>query len=263
MKINWHQIKSYVKHCFIAKRNGHGVHSPFAYQLCEEVFYNHHSFYVFDKLNLIRKQVLVDKTKIKMQDHGAGSKVFSKQERSIKNIAAKGISSQYQSEIIFKMINFLKAKNCLELGSSIGLNTLYMASVNSAIQVTSVDACEDLINYANQLAERNHYNNIEFICSTFDAALPNILSQKIDFIYIDGNHTYESTMKYFELILLNFQPSTVIVFDDIYWSEGMTKAWEEIKANPKLTLSIDTFHQGFVFFKEEIKEKIDLRFLLM
>lgn len=263
MKINWHQIKSYLKHCFIANRNGHGVHSPFAYQLCEEVFYNDHSFYVFDKLNLIRKQLLLDNTKIKMQDHGAGSKVFSKQQRQIKNIAAKGISSQYQSEIIFKMINFLNAKNCLELGSSIGLNALYMASANSGIKVISIDACEDLVNYAKQLAKRNHYNNIEFICSTFDETLPKVLNQKIDFIYIDGNHTYESTIKYFNLILLNVQPSTVIVFDDIYWSKGMTRAWKEIKANPKVTLSIDTFHQGLVFFKQEMKEKIDLRFLLV
>ena len=262
MNINWHQIKNYIKHFFIAHRKGHGVHSPFAFQLCEEVFYNHHSYYAFEELNSLREKLLKDKTKISMQDFGAGSKVFSQQDRIVKNIVAKGISSQYQSEIIFKIINFLKLKNCLELGSSIGLNTLYMASVNSSVKVSSIDACEDLIQYAKHLAKKYQRDNIEFIKSTFDEALPKLLKSSFDFIYIDGNHTYEASMKYFNWVLENVTTNTVVVFDDIYWSEGMTKAWNEIKSNKKVKLSIDTFHLGFVFFRDEIKEKIDLRFLI-
>jgi len=264
MKINWHQIKSYLRHYFTAHHNGHGVHSPFAFLLCEEVFYNQQQFYAFENLITLRNTLLQDNTEIKMEDFGAGSQIFKKQKRQVKSIVKGGISSQQQSELLFRMINFLNAKVCLELGTSIGLNTLYMASVNKNIKVISIEACSDLHHYAKQLAKQNAIHNIEFVKAKFDDALPAIVQQNesLDFIYIDGNHSYEATMRYFSWFLAKINSNTVIVFDDIYWSAGMTKAWNEIKLNPKIRLSIDTFYLGFVFFKEEIKEKIDLKFLI-
>ncbi len=264
MKIKWHQIKHYLRHYFIAHRKGHGVHSPFAFLLCEEVFYNQQQFYAFENLIRLRKALLQDNTKIKMEDFGAGSQIFTNKVRLVKNIAKSGISNQKQSELLFRMINFLNAKVCLELGTSIGLNTLYMASVNKNNRVISIDACADLYDYAKNLAKKNKLENIEFINAKFDAVLTEIIekNKSLDFIYIDGNHSYEATMRYFNFFVEKVNTNTVIVFDDIYWSPGMTKAWDEIKGNQKVKLSIDTFFMGFVFFKEEIKEKIDFKFFI-
>lgn len=255
-----HQAKQFIRHYFRAKRNGHGIHSPFAYQLCEEVFYNHNSFYAFDKLQLLRKQLLLDQRELEIKDFGAGSRTFMGNKRKIAEIARKGNSSKAQSELMFRLVNFLQSQYILELGTSLGLNTLYLASANPKAKVISIEGDEGLLDFAKKLAQHAEIKNIEFINGHFDTALPELLEKtnRLDFLYVDGNHTYEATKKYFEVSLEKVGEEGVIVFDDIYWSEGMTKAWREIKKHPEVSLSIDAFYFGMVFFRSEMKEKVEL-----
>lgn len=264
LKINFHQLKNFFRHFFVSQRKGHGIHSPFAYQLCEEVFYNVNSFYDFDELNKIRTHLLKNKVEIEIEDFGAGSKKLKKKSRKINDIAKKGISTAHQSEILYKLINFLNSKTCIELGTSLGLNTLYLAKVNSNATIITIEACEQLYLFASNLAFKNKFKNIQFIHSKFDVAFPKILNEikELDFLYVDGNHTYQSTLNYFYMALLKKNDSTVIVFDDIYWNKEMTEAWKEIKNHSSVSLSIDTFYFGIIFFKSEIKEKIDLKLFL-
>ncbi len=264
MSVNTHQIRSFIKHFFVAKRKGHGVHSPFAYKLCEEVFYNTDSFYAFKQLDLVRKHLLVDETILEIEDFGAGSKTLNDKSRKIKDIAAKGISSQKQSEILFKLLNFLKCETVIELGTSLGLNTLYLSMVNSNTKIISLEGDKSLSDFASQLSNKYKQTNTEFVHAKFDDILPSLLQKinTLDLFYVDGNHTYSATMRYFEMALPKKNQQSVFVFDDIYWSPEMTKAWEEIKKHPSVKLSIDTFYFGLVFFDEGIKEKVDLRMYL-
>ena len=264
MTINMHQIKQYLKHFFQAKRNGHGVHSPFAYELCEEVFYNRNTFYDFEALAAIRNTLLTDETGISITDLGAGSKTFKGSTRKIKDIAGKGISTAGQSEMIYRLMNFLKCSNAVELGTSLGMNALYMARVNKNNTVISIEGSKPLCDFAEELAKKNQVTNIQLIHSTFEEAFPRVLKdmEQLDLLYIDGNHTYTATCDYFQQALTRKHKGSVFIFDDIYWSKEMTKAWEEIKKHPSVSLSIDTFYSGLVFFKEEIREKVDLKFYL-
>lgn len=264
MTINFHQIKKYIQHFFAAKRNGHGVHSPFAYELCEQVFYNHSHFYDFDELKKIRATLLSNETEITIEDFGAGSKTFSSNKRKISELTKKGTSTTKQSETLYKLINFLNYKTSIELGTSIGLNTLYLANANKNGQTITIEGSKHLFEFATELAAKNKVDNIKFIHLKFDEALPQVLQNinSLDLFYVDGNHTYEATLNYFNLALDKKNNSSVFIFDDIYWSKGMTSAWEQIKKHPSVTLSIDTFYFGMVFFKEEIKEKIDLKMFL-
>ncbi|MEI8138001.1 MAG: class I SAM-dependent methyltransferase [Bacteroidota bacterium] len=264
MTINFHQLKYFIKNYFAAKRNGHGVHSPFAYQLCEEVFYNASHFYDFDALKKLRATLLNNETEIKIEDFGAGSKTFTTNKRKISELTKKGTSTTKQSETLYKLINFLNCNTSIELGTSIGLNTLYLASANKNGQVITIEGSKSLFEFAATLATTNKINNIEFTHAKFDEALPQALQKinSLDLFYIDGNHTYEATLNYFNLALTKKNNSSVFVFDDIYWSKGMTRAWEEIKKHPSVTLSIDTFYFGLAFFREEVKEKVDLKFYL-
>lgn len=261
MNVNLHQIRYFINHFFWAKRKGHGVHSPFAYRLCEEVFYNGHHFYDFKALNAIRNGLLVNEDLMEVEDLGAGSKTFRSNTRKIKAIASKGISTQKQSEMLYKLINFLKCTTCLELGTSIGLNTLYLAGANPHAEVISIEGSKNLADFALHLAKKNNTRNIRFIHASFDEVLPGILKdvKSLDLLYVDGNHSFEATLRYFKLALEKKCPESVFIFDDIYWSKGMTEAWKEIKAHPSVTMSIDTFYSGMVFFREEIKEKQELR----
>lgn len=263
MTINSHQIKHYIKHYIVAKRGGHGVHSPFAFQLCEEVFYNRNSFYDLEELKKVRAQLLKDETEIIVEDLGAGSKTFTSNKRKIKDLAANGISSEKQSETLYKLINFLNCSTIIELGTSIGLNTLYLAKASKNGRVLTIEGSKSLFEFASTLAKKNNISNIQFFESKFDDVLPTLLqNNSASLIYIDGNHTYEATLRYFNLVLAKKDNSTILVFDDIYWSEGMTKAWNEIKTNTSVTMSIDLFYFGIVFFKEEVKEKVDLKLFL-
>lgn len=260
MPINLHQIKQFIRHFLTAKRNGHGIHSPFAYQLCEEVFYNELSFYDFISLSTVRNELLNHQESLEVEDYGAGSKTFKTTVRKIKDIAKQGISSQKQSELLYKLMNYLHCANVVELGTSLGLNTLYMARVNKNATVISIEGSKALYDFASQLALKNKVNNIRFINARFEDAFPQLLQEidKLDVLYVDGNHTYEATLSYFKQALEKRHKHSVFIFDDIYWSKGMTRAWEEIKKYPAVSLSIDTFYFGIVFFKEELKEKVDL-----
>ncbi len=262
--INFHLAFHFIRHFFSAKRNGHGVHSPFAFNLCEEVFYNNNAFYDFDELKLLRRSLWDNKQYIEVEDFGAGSKKFRSRRRRVGDIAINGISTSLQSEIFYKLINYLRINHTVELGTSLGLNTLYLALANPGKQVISIEGSKSLYEFAKTLAATKQVRNIEFINGKFDEVLPGVLNRLEHpfLVYIDGNHTYEATMAYFKLALQKTDNNSVIIFDDIYWSKGMTRAWEEIKTNQAVSLSIDAFYFGAVFFKTEVKEKVDLRIWL-
>lgn len=255
------QIKKYFQHWFHSSRNGHGVHSPFAYSLCEEVFYNSKPFYEFETLERLRFELLHNNSELEISDLGAGSKHLRSNKRKIKDIAAKGISSHKQSQILFRLINYFHFTCCLELGTSLGLNTMYMAMAQKKGEVHSLEGSGQLLQFAKALAKQHQANNIRFYAGNFDLTLPQVLNTlpRVDLAYIDGNHSFDATLRYFHLLLEKIHSDSVLVFDDIYWSRGMAKAWEEIKQHPKVTLSIDTFYSGYVFFKSELKNKQDTK----
>lgn len=263
--MNINLLKHYILHFFKAKRKGHGIHSPFAYQLCEEVFYNPCAFYEFESLDVLRQDLLEDNRVLNIDDYGAGSTVFRNRQRKISAIAQKGISSKGQSELLFKLSNFLNCQTRVELGTSLGLNTLYLASVNKLGKVYSLEGSSELLEVARTLCKKRQLENcIQFVEGRFDDTFAGVLNSipQLDLLYVDGNHTYEATLRYFRMALAKTHKNTVFVFDDIYWSTGMTKAWQEICNHPSVTLSIDAFYLGMVFFRPEIKEKQALRFFL-
>ncbi len=264
MNLNLYLIKHYIRHFFQAHRKGHGIHSPFAYQLCEEVFYNTHPFYELKRLRDLRQSLGKNNTVLTVEDFGAGSKVFKSNERVVNQLVKSGTSSVKQSEILYRLSNFLNAKTSLELGSSIGLNALYLATVNSSHKVVSIEGSAELAAFASKLAKDHHCSNLEIKHAKFDEILPTLLPQlqSIDLLYIDGNHTYEATMRYLQLALPYMSKTGVVVLDDIYWSQGMTKAWKEACELPQVTLSIDGFYFGMLFFREEILEKVNLKMML-
>ncbi len=173
------------------------------------------------------------------------------------NIALHGISSQKQSELLFKLINFLKCDIIIELGTSLGLNTLYLSFANSKSKIYSLEGSQSLVEFSQTLFAKKERTNITSIQGNFDETLPKLFStlSSFDLLYIDGNHTYEATLRYFKLALEKTTNGSVIIFDDIYWSKGMTQAWEEIKAHEQVKLSIDCFYFGMVFFRNEQKQK--------
>ncbi len=225
------------------------------FKLYTEVITDKNRFYAFDELDKVRKQLLTNQQTIEVIDLGAGSKKMNNK-RKVSDIAKYSIANKKYSELLFRLVNYFKPESVLELGTSLGLSSLYMAHAVPKANIVSVEGCPNTYTFAKQLITNSGVKNIELINSSFDDAVETTLqNKKFDLIYIDGNHTYEATIKYFHLLLKNVNENSLLIFDDIYWTAGMTKAWEEIKAHPAVTLTIDLYKIGLVFFRKENKQK--------
>lgn len=249
-----YQLKKYVQYKLNAK-DEHSIHSPFVFKLYTEVINNQNNYYAFEELNKIRKQLLNNKQTIEVVDLGAGSKIMSNT-RKVADIAKYSIANKKYAELLYRLCNYFKPETVLELGTSLGLSSLYMSHAAPKANIISIEGCPNTYAFAKQLIASNGVTNIQTINQSFDDAFETVLkNKKFDLVYIDGNHTYEATIKYFNELLKNTNENSVLIFDDVYWTEGMTKAWEEIKANPTVTLSIDLYKVGLVFFRKENKQK--------
>jgi len=147
--------------------------------------------------------------------------------------------------------------NVLELGTSLGICSLYLASPSKNINLHTIEGDPGSHDVARHIFQEVQMENIHSSLGLFRDLLPGVLSEmkRIDLAFIDGHHDKDATLEYFEQILPYCTEKSAVIFDDIYWSKGMTEAWESIKAMPKVKLSIDLFFCGIVFFREENREK--------
>jgi predicted O-methyltransferase YrrM len=249
-------LSNYIKYYLNAK-SAHGVHSPFVYKFITELLENRNEdYYQFRELDQLREQLLEDDSMIEITDFGAGSKVFKDNKRKLSDLARHGISRKKFSELYFKLVNFTNSQFIVELGTSLGLNTLYLARANSKAIVYSIEGCPELAKFAANLFKKQE-TRVFLINDTFEKAFPVLLKEipKLDLLYVDGNHNRDSTLSYFRMALEKKHNNSAFIFDDINWNEDMRKAWEEIKAHADVTLSIDLYYAGIVFFRKEQKEK--------
>jgi predicted O-methyltransferase YrrM len=250
-------INSYLKYRVNA-RSAHGVHSPFVYKFITELLESDNdAYYQFKELAALRKELLQDDSVIEITDFGAGSKIFKDNKRKVSDLVRYGTSKTKFSELYFKLVNFTNSQFIIELGTSIGLNTLYLAKANSSATVFTLEGCSELAKFSKSLFEKQKAKNISLINDTFEKAFPMLLNEipQLDLLYVDGNHNYASTMNYFKSGLEKKHDHSVFVFDDINWNDEMKKAWGEIKDHPEVTLSLDLFYVGIIFFRKEQKEK--------
>jgi predicted O-methyltransferase YrrM len=250
------QIKAYLKFLWNSK-NEHGVHSPFVFSLLTKCFYDKKSKPEYAILKNYRKSLLQNKNFIEVTDFGAGSKVFKSNRRQISKIASTAGISPKRAELLFRVTNYFKPSTILEIGTSLGLATSALALGNTNANVTTLEGCPETANVAKNQLNQFYCNNIENIITEFESFLisENLQSTIYNLIYFDGNHSKKATLAYFNLLLPTIDNDTVWIFDDIHWSTEMEEAWENIKNHPKVTVTIDTFQWGFVFFRYEQKKE--------
>lgn len=250
------QIKSYLKFLWHSK-NEHAVHSPFVFNLITKCFYDTKSKLEYQVLKEYRNSLLENKNTIEVTDFGAGSKVFKSNTRQICQIAKTAGISPKRAELLFRITNYFQPKSILELGTSLGLATSALTLGNTKAKITTLEGCLNTIAMAKKMFQVSGFkfpsNNIEFVTTEFNNYLQicNLQSAIYNLIYFDGNHSKKATLDYFELLLPTICNETLWIFDDIHWSPEMEEAWEVIKKHPKVTVTIDTFQWGIVFFRQE------------
>ncbi|GEO08601.1 O-methyltransferase [Segetibacter aerophilus] len=234
---------------------GHGVHSPFVFDFITNVLNDRRTFYAYQELEELRHQLLADKRVLTIEDFGAGSAITKSKQRRISSIARSALKPKKYGQLMFRMVDYYKANTIVELGTSLGITTSYLASGNLKGKVYTFEGARQVAEVAKQNFTQLSLENIELIEGSFDDTLKPFLTKidKVDILFIDGNHRKEPTIEYFEQLLSKASESSVFVFDDIHWSEGMEAAWSHIKNHPSVTLTIDLFFIGLVFFRKEQK----------
>lgn len=245
-------IKSYLKFLYHSK-NEHGVHSPFVFNLVTKCFYDKKKYAEYYILKNYRNALLQNKNTIEVSDFGAGSRVFKSNTRAINQIASNAGISTKRAELLFRITSYFKPQSILEIGTSLGLATSALSLGNKKAKITTLEGCANTLVVANNLFEKFDLKNIDSIQTEFSSYLQNdsVKTEPNSLIYFDGNHSKQATLEYFELLLPTITNESVWIFDDIHWSTEMEEAWGIIKNHPKVTITIDTFQWGIVFFRIE------------
>jgi predicted O-methyltransferase YrrM len=257
-------ILAYLKYL---KNSGtrHSVHSPFVYELVDKVFRNQKDNQAFQDIAKLRRKLLHKSQVIEITDFGTGAnhKSYSHRFERVASIARNtSVSSKY-GRLLYRLVEHFRPQTIIELGTSIGISTLYMSMANPFAKVYTIEGCTTKSEQAATNFNTLQVSNVEQQIGRFDLVLPDLLSQvvKLDFAFIDGNHTYEATIENFEMLLRSAHNDTVFVFDDIHWSVSMQKAWDEIIDHDRVTVSVDIFRMGMVFLRKELsKQKFVIRF---
>jgi predicted O-methyltransferase YrrM len=251
-------IKKYL-HYYLTASNGkgHGIHSPFVFDFIKNVLNDNRNFYSYQQIENLRGHLLKNEKIIEVEDFGAGSAISKTNKRTVSEIVKSAAKSEKSGKLLFRVVNYYQPKTMIELGTSAGLSSVYLASSLPNSKLITIEGSAAISEIAKNNFSALGLLNIELLTGNFDDVLPKILGKHpvIDFAFIDGNHRKQPTIYYFNLLVQHISDFSVLIFDDIHWSSDMEEAWQEIKNDERVMLTVDLFFLGIVFFKSDFKTK--------
>ena len=250
--------KKYCKYFITAKNgNGHGIHSPFVFDFVTKILNDKTPYHCYGNIESLRQGLLHDDTIINVDDFGAGSSAMPSRQRKIKDIARSSLKNKKFAQLLYRIARYYQPSTVVELGTSLGITTCYLASANERGHVYSFEGSGEIASTANKNFEILELKNITETVGNFDETIFSTLTDadRIDMAFIDGNHRKEPTLRYFDLLSKKSTASSIFIFDDIHWSADMEEAWKLIQSSDPVTLSIDLFFIGLVFFNQDFKVK--------
>ena len=235
-------------------KSKHTVHSPFVFDFMTKVLDDHTYYPEYEKVEQQYQKLLHNRNRIETVDFGSsrGRIGYTTRFRSVKEIASHaGIPGRY-GRLLFRIIRYFTPQNILEMGTSVGISAIYQASAAPQSRFMAIEGCASTAALAVESLEAAGVKNVEILIGKFDLMLPKALEKlpTVDYAFIDGNHTYAATLQYFIALLPKVNDNSIFIFHDICWSAGMEQAWAEIKQHPQVTLTIDLFFMGIVFFRK-------------
>jgi predicted O-methyltransferase YrrM len=243
-----------------------GIHSPFVFDFITNVIEDKTIYQDYNDIEDRRAKLLRNKNIIETVDFGAyaGKGGYHTSLQRIQAIAKKSAISSKQGQLLYRIVKYLQPDYMLELGTSLGISSIYQVAPLQHPFFIGIEGCASTAAIAEEnLARFSHNSNYSLVIGNFNVVLPEVLQKltKLDYAFIDGNHAYKPTMEYFNMLLPLTQENTLLIFHDIYWSQGMERAWNDIKQNPQVTITIDLFHMGLVFFRKGMpKQDFIIRF---
>jgi predicted O-methyltransferase YrrM len=245
----------YLRYILLSRHGrGHGIHSPFIYDLVSRVFQNRIDQPLVNKIEQIREKMKSDRRSILVNDLGSKSDQPKTNLRKVSDIVRHSPVTSKYGNLLSNMAAEFGKPLIIELGTSLGISTLYMAASCEEANVITIEGCKEIAALARQNIVEAGLNNINILEGSFDeilAAFP-CYNIKPGLIFIDGNHRKEAVIKYFNLLSEISGNNTVFIIDNINYSRGMAEAWNELKLHKNVSVSIDIFRMGILFFRAGI-----------
>jgi predicted O-methyltransferase YrrM len=235
-------------------RKGHGIHSPFVYDLVSKVFRRKTDPFVILKVELVRKKLISDNRRISVKDLGSRSGSLKTNLRKVSEVARYSAVPVKYGRFLSNMAAEFGQQLIIELGTSLGISAMYLAASCPDSVVCTVEGCPITAGVARQNFVEAGFKNIMVLVGPFEEILPGFATIGVTpgLVFIDGNHRKEPVIKYFNLMAELSDTSTVIIIDDIDYSKEMAEAWDKIRLHKKVSVSIDIFRMGILFFREGI-----------
>lgn len=254
-------ICSYLRYTYLAK-GLHRIHSPFVFHFYKHILLGKVHIPVSSKIESIRKRMRIDNSVFSCEEYGAGSLYSRSSVRKVKNIAKRSLKSNKLAQLLYRLVYYQQPTYILDLGTSLGITTAYQASAVPNSFFYTFEGCSSILTYANQIFQELKLNHIKSVQGNLDHTLKSLITQipQVDYVFFDANHQFYSTMSYFLICLEKAHEHTVFVFDDIHYSPEMSRAWRKIKEHDRVSITIDLFFIGIVFFKTtQVKQDFILR----
>lgn len=256
---NIHQAKELIKY-YLRAKSIYQIHSPSIFNICLNALDGKKIYYFQNNIESQRQAYLQSKESIPFIEFGAGAQ---KNSRKISEIAKTSLSSPWQCRIMFNLIDYYKPKTILEIGTSIGISTAYLASANKNAQVIGLEGNPSSAKLTRLLMNKLNISNTRVEIGKFEDTLIDAceLLKKLDFVFVDGNHRKQATSDYFEQLLPYCHSKSILVFDDIHWSLEMTEAWNDITNDDRVKYSLDLYYFGIIFLDPDFLSKSNISYI--
>jgi predicted O-methyltransferase YrrM len=250
--------EKYLRYYFTAANGkGHGIHSPFVFDIVRNVLNARSVDPAFEMIEGLRRNLLKDRGVLEVEDMGAGSVNGDLRARRVAEMARHAAKPARLGQLLFRLARHYRPSVVVELGTSLGLSTAYLAAGAVDAKVWTIEGSAAVAERAARNLAELGLERVEVVTGNFDKVLEPLVkrSGSVELAFVDGNHRYEPTLRYFDILMSHSERSSMLIFDDIHWSAEMERAWTEIKADPRAMLTIDLFFFGLVVRRDEFKVK--------
>lgn len=265
LRVAAYRMRTWLRHQLTARHTGgHGVHSPSLFELVRMIMMDNNRYYYWAEIEKLREKLLADERALRFVDYGSGARERGEQRmRQVRAIAGQSLARKKYARLLARLVNWLGGKTCgdgnglniVELGTSLGVTTAYLAAMDSRNRVLTMEGCEAVAAVAKENWQSLQIRNIECQVGEIDAARLSMAldrvfgaGAKVDLAYVDASHTCASTRAFFNLLAERMSEKGVIVVDDIHYNADMEEAWLAICGDERVTSTMDLYQMGWVFF---------------
>lgn len=234
-------------------RRGYGVHSPFVFNLITKVIEEKCSYYSFYDIELLRRELYYREDKLPCPDRSHPGRMKYRQIGEI--VYCEAIKPSH-GKLLFRLANYFKSQRILQIGPNVGISTLYLTSYAKEVRCIALENVPQFAEIARQVFERAG-KHIDLRVGSYASLLPQALRDlgEVDLVYFNTLYEQQHTEALFESCLPYVGDWTLFVFEGIKSSQRMRAFWDAVCARPEVTVTIDLYTMGIVFFNPKLHKQ--------